>query len=196
MTWPPCRGSLAGYPGMTLTSFSLFAHLGTQTLFLLTQFRRQRLAEILCIEDLPDFDFSTTVEWRTLHPVDRLVQRLDLDEPEAGDEIIGHSKRAMAHAGLSGIFDPGALRRRMQALARQHDARLHHLLVELAHGREHFGARHHAGFAVLVGLHNNHESHRHAPLFNSEAGCEPALTHKTNRVLRHRHVRWNYSGGI
>jgi hypothetical protein len=28
-----------------------------------------------------------------------------------------------------------------------------------------------------------------------EAGCEPALIHKTNRVLRHRHVRWNYFEG-
>src|SRR6476660_1786373 len=28
-----------------------------------------------------------------------------------------------------------------------------------------------------------------------EAGCEPALIHKTNRVLRHRHVLRNYFGG-
>ena len=28
-----------------------------------------------------------------------------------------------------------------------------------------------------------------------KAGCEPALIHKTNRVLRHRHVPWNYLGG-
>src|SRR6476659_3225267 len=28
-----------------------------------------------------------------------------------------------------------------------------------------------------------------------EAGCEPALNHKTNRVSRHRHVLPNYFGG-
>src|SRR5713226_5997630 len=28
-----------------------------------------------------------------------------------------------------------------------------------------------------------------------EAGCEPALIHKTNGVLRHRHVLRNYFGG-
>src|SRR5258708_26003635 len=28
-----------------------------------------------------------------------------------------------------------------------------------------------------------------------KAGCEPALIHKTNPVLRHRHVRRNYFGG-
>src|SRR6476661_4407825 len=51
----------------------------------------------------------------------------------------------------------------MQALAREHDAGLDHFLVELAHGCQQFCARHDAGFAVLVGLHNHHESHRHAP---------------------------------
>src|SRR6266849_9758691 len=164
--------------------------------FLLTQLGRQRFAEILRIEDLPDLDFGAAVERRALHPFNRLLQRFRLNKPEPCDKIAGHGERTMAHAALfSGIFDPGAFRRRMQALARQHDARFHHLLVELAHCRQHFRARHHAGFAVLIGLYNHHESHRHAPFSIQKAGCEPALIHKTNRVLRHRHVLRNYFGG-
>src|SRR6266849_5049036 len=164
--------------------------------FLLTQLGRQRFAEILRIEDLPDLDFGAAVERRALHPFNRLLQRFRLNKPEPCDKIAGHGERTMAHAALfSGIFDPGAFRRRMQALARQHDARFHHLLVELAHCRQHFRARHHAGFAVLIGLYNHHESHRQAPFSIQKAGCEPALIHKTNRILRHRHVLRNYFGG-
>src|SRR5450631_3531002 len=51
----------------------------------------------------------------------------------------------------------------MQALAREHDAGLHHFLVELAHRGQQFRARHYAGFGVLVGFHNHHETHRQAP---------------------------------
>src|SRR6266550_6702739 len=63
----------------------LLRRLGAQALFLFAQFRRQRLAEILRIENLPDFDLAV-IERCALHPVDRLVQRFDLDQPEAGDE--------------------------------------------------------------------------------------------------------------
>ena len=36
------------------------------------------------VEHLPDFDFSAAVERRALHPLDRFIQRLGLDQPEAG----------------------------------------------------------------------------------------------------------------
>src|SRR5258708_21886497 len=182
MTRPSFRGPQSANPESRAVTSGFRAHrramprnrvlllpgLRAKARFLLTQFGRQRLAKIFRIEDLPDFNFGAAVERRTFHPVDRLIQRFHLYKPKAGDKIAGHGEWTMAHAGLfSGIFDPGAFRRRMQALARQHNARFHHLLVELAHRRQHFGARHHAGLAVLVGLYNHHESHRHAPLFNS-----------------------------
>ena len=90
------------------------------------------------------------------------------------------------------ILDPRALRRRMQALARLHDAGLDHLLVELAHRRQQFRARHHAGFCILAGLHNHHESHRHAPFVSLGPTTASAFINKTTGVLRHRHVGENY----
>src|SRR5712664_4416860 len=81
----------AAHPGMT--GLALFLRRGAEALFLFAQFGRQRLAEILRIEDLPDFDLGAAVERRALHPFDRLVARLHLDQPEAGDELAGCRKR-------------------------------------------------------------------------------------------------------
>src|SRR5450432_2230945 len=66
-----------------------FLRLCAEACFLLAQVGRQRLAEIFRRKNLPDFDFRAVVERGTLHPADRLVQRFDLDQPEAGDQITG-----------------------------------------------------------------------------------------------------------
>src|SRR6478735_3520233 len=75
--------------------FLLLPRLRAEAYLLLAQFRRQGLSKILGIEDLPDFDFSAAVERRALHPIDRLVQRLHLNQPEARDEIADHGERPM-----------------------------------------------------------------------------------------------------
>src|ERR1700738_3715881 len=151
---------------MTVDRLLLPRRLRAKALFVLAQLGRECLAEILDIEDLPDFDFGSAVEWRALHPFDRFILRLDLDQPETRDKIAGAAERPVGDGALfAGIFDARAYRGRMQALARQHHTGLHHFLVELAHRREQFRARHDAGFAVLVGLYNHHESHRHAPVW-------------------------------
>src|ERR1700752_4938762 len=68
-----------------LFGFDLLA----QSLFLRAQLRRELLAEILCLEDLAELDFGPAVERRLLEPLDRLVHRLHLPEPETGDELLG-----------------------------------------------------------------------------------------------------------
>src|SRR5437879_272550 len=83
--------SPTGCPGMTGGSLS---GLRAKALLLLAQFRRQRLAEILGIEHLPDLDLGAAVERRALHPFDRFVARLHLDQPEAGNQVAGHRERA------------------------------------------------------------------------------------------------------
>ena len=85
---------------------------------------------------------------------------LHLPEPEAGDQLLGLGERAVDHRALRAREPhPRALRARLQALAGQHDAGLHQLLVELAHLCEQLGAGHHAGFRALVGLDDDHEPH-------------------------------------
>src|ERR1700712_2527942 len=171
----------------------LLACLRAQPRFLFAEFGRQRLAEILGFENLPDFDLRAAAERRALHPLGGLLQRLHLNQPEARDEIAGHRERPLADRRLLGsIFDAGAFRGRMQAFARQHDARLDHFLVELAHGSQQFRARHYAGLAVLVGLHNHHESHRRTPSVSPRPVASPPLLNKTSGVLRHRHGRAIY----
>jgi hypothetical protein len=81
-------------PGMiTVKSVLLLPRLRAETLLLLAQFGRQCLAEILGVEDLPDFDLGAVIERRPLHPFDRLVQRFDLDQPETGNQIAGKAER-------------------------------------------------------------------------------------------------------
>src|SRR6476469_3968603 len=108
---------------MTMDGLLLLHRLGTKTGFLLAQLGRQRLAKILRIEDLPNFDFRAAVERRTLHPFDCLVPRLHLNKPETVDEIAGPAEGAFGDGAVfTGIFDAGAFRARMQTLTRQHDA--------------------------------------------------------------------------
>src|SRR5882757_7384387 len=86
--------SPADCPGMTATPPSFLCGLGAQALFLLAQFRRQRLAEILGRKYLPDLDLVAAVERRALHPVDGLIERFGVDQPEAGGEIVVEVERA------------------------------------------------------------------------------------------------------
>src|SRR5215216_2623661 len=103
---------------MTAWRPSLVRGPGAQALFLPAQFGGQRLAKILRGKHLADFDLGAAVEWRALHPVDRLIQRFGLDQPETADEVAGVIERAATDRAFSaGIFQPGALRCRVQSLA-------------------------------------------------------------------------------
>jgi hypothetical protein len=59
-----------------------------QAFFLLAQFRRELRAKILAFEERPNLDFRLGAGHRVgtaLDPLDRLLLRLHLPQPEAGD---------------------------------------------------------------------------------------------------------------
>src|SRR5882672_5904682 len=58
-------------------------------LFGLAQFRRESLAEVGRLVDLADFDFGFVAEreWIALHPLDHLLFRVCLQDPETGDQL-------------------------------------------------------------------------------------------------------------
>ena len=117
------------------------------------------LAEVLQLEHLPDFDLAID-ERRAAGPLDGLFLRLRLDEPEAGDELLGFRERPVHDGRLAALErDTRALRAGLQALAREHHSVLDHLFVELAHLRKFLLAGQHARFRFLRRLDDEHETH-------------------------------------
>src|SRR5437870_8842861 len=134
-----------------------------QALFGRPRFRREVVAEILCLEDLADLDlgFPRHRVRALLHPRDRFLEVLHLPDPEPRDQLLGLGERPVGHRALgAGEAHARALGARLQPLARLHDAGLHQLLVELAHLVEKLRAGKPARLAVLGRLHHHHESHR------------------------------------
>src|SRR5690348_1601078 len=66
-------------------------------LLALAHLRRQDLAEVLVLEDLPDLDDRIALHRvrAALDPLDGLLQRADLPQPEAGDQLLGLRERAV-----------------------------------------------------------------------------------------------------
>src|SRR4249920_2900078 len=88
---PACRNALAAL-------LVLRVDLRAQTLFLCAKLGRKFGAEIFRFEDLADLDLGrAALEQRgaALHPLDRFVERFDLDDPEAGDELLRLRERAV-----------------------------------------------------------------------------------------------------
>src|SRR5438034_11234911 len=85
---------------------------------------RGALAEILHLEELADLDFAVPlVRVRAaLHPLDRLGLVLHLDDPVAGDQLLGLGEWPVDHAALAAFeADARALRARLQPGAVEHD---------------------------------------------------------------------------
>src|SRR5688572_21860558 len=92
-------------------------HFGAQALLLLAQLRGEVLAEILGLEHLPDLDLLPVREGGALEPRDRLVERLDLPQPEAGDQFLGMREGPSGDCAiLSGETHAHAFRARLKAL--------------------------------------------------------------------------------
>src|SRR5262252_7948635 len=111
---------------MSVSPLSLFRErrLGANPILFLLHVGRERVAEVLGFEYLPQFDDDSTAERRLLDPRDGFVHRLDLPQPEAGNEFFRFSERTVDDGGRRAReFDALALRGRVQALASQHDAR-------------------------------------------------------------------------
>ncbi len=98
-----------------------------------------------------------------LHPLYRLVQRLHFPQPEARDQLLAFGEGPVDDGPLAARKpDARALRGRLKALARQHDAGLDQLFVELPHFGEDLLVGEGARLGVFCGFDDNHESHRNA----------------------------------
>src|SRR5256885_13191093 len=65
-------------PACGASILSLRGGLRAQTLLLLLQLGRERVAEVLRLEHLTDFDLGAAAERRALQPLDRVLLRLHL----------------------------------------------------------------------------------------------------------------------
>src|SRR5439155_16651532 len=91
-----CRSTCIASPCLSPVSVrcrvlapGLRGHLGADSLLLLPDLpARVAGGEILGLEHLAQLDLGPAVERRPLEPFDRLVLRLHLPEPEAGDQLL------------------------------------------------------------------------------------------------------------
>src|SRR5918992_5298956 len=98
------------------------------------------LRKVIRLGHLPDLDLRV-VDRAALHPLDRLIERLHLQNPEAGDELLRLGEWPV-HDGLLSAREPDAhpLGARVKPLAREHHAGAYQLLVVLGHLVELFDA--------------------------------------------------------
>src|SRR3970040_1844851 len=92
------------------------------------------VAEIGELEDRANLPPRPPVEGRAREPLDRLVLRLALPDPVAGDELLGLGERAVRdRAFLTVEADARTLRARLKTVTGEHHAGFHKLLVVLCH---------------------------------------------------------------
>src|SRR5687768_16591403 len=94
------------------------------------------LAEIGGLEYRADLDLRLLAGRvrAPLHPLDGLVERLHLEEPEAGDDLLRFGERPVDDRALGAReADAGSLRARLQPFPGEHDAGVHELFVVPRH---------------------------------------------------------------
>src|SRR5215211_5317354 len=103
-------------------------------------FDRRDLTELVQLEQLADLDLpfglglTAGLKREPLGPFDGLVHRLHLEDPVAGDDLLGLAEGAVDHGALAaGELDPNALGAPMERREVQEHAGLRQLLVVLAH---------------------------------------------------------------
>src|SRR5262249_13606864 len=68
--------------------------------FLLSQLRREFLAEVIVLEEWTDLQLGPAVERCLLQPFHSLVHRLHLPDPEPGDELFRFGERPIDHRAI------------------------------------------------------------------------------------------------
>src|SRR5260370_23163576 len=77
---------------------------------------------------------GTSTKWRAREPLDRLLHRLYLPQPEPRDQFLGLGERPVDYSPLApSELDALAPLARMEPLACEHHARLHQLFIEVLH---------------------------------------------------------------
>src|SRR5262249_22452511 len=141
--------------------------------------------EVLGLEERADLDLRLLARHRVraaAHPLDGLVQRLDLPDPVARDELLGLGEGSVDDGPLLSGREahPLALAARLEAVTVQHDPGLDQLLVELPHLGEELPGRHLSGLGRLRRLHNHHDAHCSAPV---DFEVESATTDRESPLL-------------
>ena len=115
----------------------LIWQLSSEMYFVLDLLFGQDGCEVFHLKDLADFDFAFTggaAVGTTLDPLDGLFEGVDLQDLEAGDELLGLGEGAVDDGTrLAGEFDACAFGTGMEAIEGEQDASLHELFVVLAH---------------------------------------------------------------
>src|ERR1700741_1381549 len=87
-------------------------HLSAEVFFLLNLFVVEGRCEVFGLEDLADLyvGLAFVEHGAALDPLDGLFERLELPEPEAGDQFLAFDERSVNHGGavLAGEVDAGA----------------------------------------------------------------------------------------
>ena len=132
-----------------------------QPLLLLAQLGRELLAEIVGLEDLPDLDLGASVEGRALEPLQGLVHRLDLPDPEAGDQLLRLGEGPVDDRPLlAREADPLALRLGASPSPASMTPALTSSSLKLPIAASSSCARHDPRLGLLGRLHDHHDSHR------------------------------------
>src|SRR5882672_5914735 len=112
----------------TLAVLSL--QLSPERLLARDELGRQVSLEVGRLLHLADLDHLVVRAGAALRPLDRLLARLHLDHPVAAEHLLRLGEGAVGDLGLAALEGHArAHRRRMQAFAREHDARLLQVLV-------------------------------------------------------------------
>src|ERR1700719_1068910 len=104
---------MSGYPTVWIVQRGLFlgcvrCHSSAELFFLLNFLVAEGRCEVFGLEDLTDLDVGLAFVGAALDPLDRLFERLDLPEPETGDEFLAFREGAVNDgAFLAGEVDAG-----------------------------------------------------------------------------------------
>src|SRR5947208_11922505 len=100
----------------------------------------QLRTEVVRLEHLANLDLGPPAERGTLQPLDRLLLRLHLPEPEAGDKLLCLGEGTVDHSVFpAGEPDAHALRARVEPLDREPHPGRDQLRIALPHRRRDIG---------------------------------------------------------
>src|SRR5712691_10392561 len=110
-------------------------------------------------DDLSDLE-DPAIVWRSLEPLECLVDRAHLPEPVPGHQLLGFRERPVDDGALLAVESNAlALRARVEAAGPEHHPRLDQLFVELLevrHSLRRWGSRRRALLAFLCHYQHSH----------------------------------------
>jgi hypothetical protein len=118
-------------------------HSSAEVFFLLNFFLVEGGCEVLGLEDLANLYVGFAYIGTPLDPLDGLFERLDLPEPEAGDEFLAFGEGAVGdRAVLAGEMDAGAFGGGVKTVVAYQDSGFQELVVEFVHVGHELGIGH------------------------------------------------------